>query len=72
MQTLPPVFPDLAPGCGWLVGAGPGDPGMLTLLARYGSRQADVALCDALVSESVGKHGGQASGDIVNRSKDLT
>ena len=37
----------------WLAGAGPGDPGLLTLHALSGLRQADVVMHDALVGEGV-------------------
>ena len=37
----------------WLTGAGPGDPGLITLHALNGLRQADVIVYDALVDESV-------------------
>jgi len=68
------ALPDFEAGTVWLVGAGPGDPGLLTLHAVHALEQADVILHDALVEgailamagpaarlEAVGKRAGRAS-----------
>lgn len=43
-------MPEFAPGSVWLVGAGPGAPGLLSLLGYHAMGQADVIIYDALVS----------------------
>ena len=46
-------LPEFLPGHVWLVGAGPGDAGLLTRLAAHALAHADDIVYDALVSEAV-------------------
>ena len=51
-----PLFsrlPGFDPGSVWLAGAGPGDPGLLTLLAAKALGEADVIVHDALVGDGI-------------------
>lgn len=46
-------FPVFEPGTVWLVGAGPGAPGLMSLLGAHGIGLADVIVHDALVNKKV-------------------
>jgi uroporphyrin-III C-methyltransferase len=76
--------PALEPGHVWLAGAGPGDPGCLTLAVLAGLGRADAIVYDALVHEAVlaladeraerifaGKRGGKPSADQAGISATL-
>ena len=53
MDAILDGLPKIEPGWVWLAGAGPGDPGLLTLQALQGLRSAEVMVYDALVGEDI-------------------
>jgi len=53
MNKLFATLPEIEAGWVWLTGAGPGDPGLLTMLAVKGLGSADVIVYDALVDKSI-------------------
>ncbi len=84
MENLPFDLPTLEPGSVWLVGAGPGNPGLICLTAVYGIKQADIIVYDALVGEEIlklagpdtvleyaGKRGGRPSSEQTDISERL-
>ena len=91
MHDLPHIkegWPELQPGWVWLCGAGPGDPGLMTLHGLNALKQADAIVYDALVGDAIlewanpeaeliyaGKRGGRPSPrqqDISERLIDLS
>jgi uroporphyrin-III C-methyltransferase len=53
LGSLTRHMPAFAPGSVWLVGAGPGDPGLLTAYAIHALQTADIVVYDALVGPDV-------------------
>ena len=53
IRDLPIDLPALEPGWVWLVGAGPGEPGLLSLLGAHALGQAEIVVYDALVDERI-------------------
>lgn len=47
------TFPAFEPGTVWLVGAGPGAPGLISLLGYYALGQAEIVVYDALVNDAL-------------------
>ena len=83
MTDFPFKLPPFDPGTVWLTGAGPGDPGLISVLAWHALCHADTIVYDALVTKVIlkgapnnaeliyaGKRGGKPSHiqeDITNR-----
>jgi uroporphyrin-III C-methyltransferase len=50
-ETL--ALPAFQPGSVWLAGAGPGDPGLITILGLHAIASADIVLYDALANKAL-------------------
>lgn len=74
-------LPSFEPGTVWLAGAGPGDPGLITVLGLMAIEQADVILHDALMGEALLKlarpeaeliYAGKRAGQISCKQSDIS
>lgn len=74
-------MPEFEAGHVWLAGAGPGDPGLITLLCAHALREADVVVYDALVgpeilemagSRAVLQYAGKRGGKPSPKQPDIT
>jgi uroporphyrin-III C-methyltransferase len=75
------TMPQFLEGYVWLVGAGPGDPGLITLLGAHALREADIVVYDALVSPGILemanpdaelKYAGKRGGKPSSSQRDIT
>lgn len=75
------TMPKFLEGHVWLVGAGPGDPGLVTLLGAHALREADAVVYDALVSPEILKmanpdaelkYAGKRGGKPSSSQRDIT
>jgi len=80
-MTLPPSdWPVFQPSWVWLCGAGPGDPGLITLHGLNALAQADIVVYDALVDDSLlawapqaeAIHAGKRGGKPSPRQRDIS
>lgn len=52
-DSLRSQLPNMQKGHVWLCGAGPGDPGLISVLGLHALEQADIIVYDALVSQNI-------------------
>jgi uroporphyrin-III C-methyltransferase len=74
-------FPPFEPGWVWLVGAGPGAPGLMSLLCYHAMQHCDVVVYDALVNPEILRwvrvgaeleYAGKRGGKLSPAQKDIT